>query len=342
MSSTYLMDRAIQLWQEGNALEKDGKTQEAIQTYKQGCECCLKWIPYDKIESRKKELKQKCLQYMDHIDDLKAASTKKVPQKASGGNGGSNQEDEDRNALNDAIKQCIVKTIPDITFKDVAGLDRAKQALQEAVILPKLMPQLFTGNREPWRAILLYGVPGTGKTFIAKALAAECKSAFFSISSSDLVSKYQGESERLVKALFEMARAEGSAVVFIDEIDSLCSARGSGDESESSKRIKTEFLVQMQGVGTNNKGVLILGATNFPENIDPAIRRRFEKRIEITLPEWVARKQILESNVKKTPNNITPDQLEDLKNLTDKFSASDLATVMKDAVMMPIRDMQKC
>lgn len=87
-----------------------------------------------------------------------------------------------------------------------------------------------------------------------------------------------------------MAREEKSAVVFIDEIDSLCSARGSGDESESSKRIKTEFLVQMQGVDKDNKGILILGATNFPENIDPAIRRRFEKRIEITLPEWVARK----------------------------------------------------
>ena len=167
------------------------------------------------------------------------------------------------------------------------------------------MPQLFEGNREPWRAILLYGVPGTGKTFIAKALAAECQSTFFAISSSDLVSKYQGESERLVKALFEMARAEERAVVFIDEIDSLCSARGQGDESESSKRIKTEFLVQMQGVDKNNKGVLILGATNFPENIDPAIRRRFEKRIEITLPEWVARKAILIGNVKKTKHTIT-------------------------------------
>jgi vacuolar protein-sorting-associated protein 4 len=83
-----------------------------------------------------------------------------------------------------------VKCAPTITFKDVAGLDRAKQALNEAVILPRLMPQLFEGNREPWRAILLYGVPGTGKTYIAKALAAECKSTFFAISSSDLVSKY--------------------------------------------------------------------------------------------------------------------------------------------------------
>ena len=122
----------------------------------------------------------------------------------------------------------------------MAGLENAKQMLYEAVILPKIIPQLFDGNREPWKAILLYGVPGTGKTFLAKALAAECKSSFFAVSSSDLVSKWQGESERLVKALFEMARKEeGGAVVFIDEIDSLCSARGSSDETESSKRLKS-------------------------------------------------------------------------------------------------------
>ena len=143
-----------------------------------------------------------------------------------------------------------------------------------------------------------------------------------------------------------MARAEKSAVVFIDEIDSLCSARGSGDESESSKRIKTEFLVQMQGVDKDNKGVLILGATNFPENIDPAIRRRFEKRIEITLPEWVARKQILKHSMLKTQTNIKPEdldsELDQLEKITDKFSASDISVVMKDAVMMPIRELQKC
>lgn len=133
--------------------------------------------------------------------------------------------------------------MPDISFSDVAGLETAKSALTEAVILPRMMPQLFTGDRKPWKAILLYGVPGTGKTYIAKALAAECGATFFAVSSSDLISKYVGESERLVRALFEMARREPAAVVFIDEIDSLCSARGQEGENESSKRVKTEFLV---------------------------------------------------------------------------------------------------
>merc|ERR1712157_700377 len=166
----------------------------------------------------------------------------------------------------------IVTEKPNIKWDDVAGLDQAKDSLKETVILPTRFPQLFTGKRRPFKGILLYGPPGTGKSYLAKAVATEADSTFFSVSSADLISKWQGESERLVRTLFEMARESpgGRAIVFVDEVDSLCGSRSEG-ESDSGRRIKTEFLVQMDGVGNDSKGLLILGATNVPWELDAAI-----------------------------------------------------------------------
>ena len=141
---------------------------------------------------------------------------------------------------------------------------------------------LLIFNRRPLPA----PTPLQGKSYLAKAVATESDATFFAVSSADLISKWQGESERLVRNLFEMARESdgGRAIIFIDEVDSLCGSRSEG-ESDSARRVKTEFLVQMDGVGKGKSDVLVLGATNVPWELDAAIRRRFEKRVYIPLPE---------------------------------------------------------
>ena len=204
-----------------------------------------------------------------------------------------------------------------MSWDDVAGLETAKDALKEAVILPMKFPQLFTGKRKPWSGILLYGPPGTGKSFLAKAVATQSQSTFFSVSSSDLVSKWMGESERLVKQLFAMAREARPSIIFVDEVDSLCGTRSEG-ESEASRRIKTEFLVQMNGVGNEDQtNVLVLGATNIPWALDTAIKRRFEKRVYIPLPELEARRRMFELNIGSTPCLLEPKDLRYLAEQTE-------------------------
>jgi len=159
------------------------------------------------------------------------------------------------------------------------------------------------------------------------------------VSSADLVSKWLGESEKLVANLFEMARKHKPSIIFIDEVDSLTGQR-SENESESARRIKTEFLVQMQGVGNDNDGILVLGATNIPWVLDAAIRRRFEKRIYIDLPEANARTNMFKLNLGDTAHSLTEENFRDLGMRTDGYSGADIAIVVRDALMQPVRKVQ--
>lgn len=173
-------------------------------------------------------------------------------------------------------------------------------------------------------------------------MATEADSTFFSVSSADLVSKWQGESERLVRNLFEMARESpgNKAIIFIDEVDSLCGSRSEG-ESDSARRIKTEFLVQMDGVGKNEGDVLVLGATNVPWELDAAIRRRFEKRVYIPLPEPEARAIMVKLHLGDTPNNLSESDFDTLGRLTEGASGSDIKVLVKEALMEPLRRCQQ-
>lgn len=314
----------------------------AYELYKSALDAFLIALKYERNPHAKQIIMKRVNGYMNRAEQLKelleSQAAQKSAPKATPTAGG--KDDDQNKALQGALANAIVSEKPNVKWSDVAGLEQAKAALKEAVILPARFPQLFTGKRRPWKGILLYGPPGTGKSYLAKAVATEADSVFFAISSSDLVSKWQGESERLVKNLFNMAREQKPAIIFIDEIDSLCSARSEG-ESDSARRIKTEFLVQMQGVGKTHDGILVLGATNVPWELDPAMRRRFEKRIYVSLPEAPARAYMAKIHLgTETPHNLTDPDFERIGQLTEGFSGSDISTVVREALMEPLRRCQ--
>jgi spastin len=224
-----------------------------------------------------------------------------------------------------------------VTWNDISGQQVAKQALEEIVILPALRPELFTGLRAPARGLLLFGPPGNGKTLLAKAVAYESNAKFFNISASSLTSKYVGDGEKLVRALFSMARELQPSIIFIDEVDSLLCERKES-EHEATRRLKTEFLIEFDGLHSqSDERVLVMGATNRPQELDDAALRRFPKRIFVSLPDHETRVNLLKRLLSSHGDPINDSQLNELAKLTEGYSGSDLTALAKDAALGPIR-----
>lgn len=206
MSNVDFLGRAVNTVKQAIEADNAGEYEKAFGLYKQSLEVFVLAIKYEKNAKSKDLIRQKTVEYMDRAEKLKNHLNEQEAKKNSSSKGavGANgkgkddkeTEDGEDKKLKNALSSAILQERPNVHWEDVAGLEAAKETLKEAVVIPIRFPSLFQGKRQPWKGILLYGPPGTGKSYLAKAVATEAKSTFFSVSSSDLISKWMGESER--------------------------------------------------------------------------------------------------------------------------------------------------
>jgi len=325
--------------QQAYQLDQAGRSREAVSYYIRAAEMLQKLINFTNEPQRKQIFYERAMEYIYRVKEISGV-------EIEGGNVGAprrrtaeTRQEEEQDELSGQIAGVILTERPNISWEDVAGMENAKVALQEAVVLPMARPDLFKGARKPWRGILLFGPPGCGKTYIAKAVASQIKDCtFFSVSAAAIVSKWLGESEKLVKLLYDTALEKAPSIIFMDEVDSLAGARAEG-ENEAMRRVKTQLLQAIEGIKGAEEGQLIvtMGATNLPWSLDLAMRRRFEKRIYIPLPDEIARDEMFQIHTKGY--DFPEVNFKELAGWTEGYSASDISLICREALMTPIREM---
>ncbi|KAL3498932.1 hypothetical protein ACH5RR_041664 [Cinchona calisaya] len=227
-----------------------------------------------------------------------------------------------------------------VMFEDIGSLDEIKKSLQELVMLPLRRPELFKGSLlKPCRGILLFGPPGTGKTMLAKAIAKEAGASFINASMSTITSKWFGEDEKNVRALFTLAAKVSPTIIFVDEVDSMLGQRSRAGEHEAMRKIKNEFMTHWDGLLTKSgERILVLAATNRPFDLDEAIIRRFERRILVGLPSVENRELILKTLLAKEKVDEKLD-FKELAMMTEGYSGSDLKNFCTTAAYRPVREL---
>ncbi|MHA2123306.1 MAG: AAA family ATPase [Promethearchaeota archaeon] len=344
-----LYQYAVKTANEAVALDSQGKYRQAINKYQRASEILMQFMKYNKNPQMRMLCQKNIEEYVDrakilksHLGGLRARGARHIDRSA-GADVASSEEgtvSSEEQELIETISGTIVTESPKVNWDDIAGLDNVKQALREAIVLPIAKPELFTGARKPWSGILLFGPPGCGKTLLAKAAATECKATFFSASSADLLSKWLGESEKLISSLFKVARLKAPSLIFMDEIDSVATKRGEGSESGGERRVKTQLLSEIQGLkSTHDKPLLVLGATNRPWDIDNAMLSRFEKRVRVPLPDLKARAGIFKIHTEGVNTALSEEDFIELAVRSEGYSGRDIANVCREVIMLPIREL---
>lgn len=234
------------------------------------------------------------------------------------------------------ISKEIIPRNVNTKWDDCIGLEKEINIIKEAVVYPLDYPEFFM-HVSPWKGILLYGPPGTGKTLLARALACESKTIFINVTASCFISKWRGESEKLIRVLFEVARKNSPCTIFIDELDALSSRRDK-NQHEASRRFKSELLTQMDGILESDTKIFILATSNLPWEIDPAILRRFDKKIFVDLPPKNARAKMFEKNLYiQNSDDFKEVNFVDFANATENYSGNDIKIICKSALMATVR-----
>lgn len=306
--------------------EEEGKKDEARKLYLKASKSFLEAAKVS-LDEQSKTLRRE----MSQTFYGKAVSLKPAPRRVSGGAGAAEGEP--------TLEAAVPIEKPNISFSDVGGLAGVKEEIRKAIVYPFEHPEIYEHYKKKiGEGIIMYGPPGCGKTFIAKASAGECGASFLTLKVGEILSKWLGESEKNIKLAFEAARQYQPSILFFDEIDAIGGKRDEGRD-QNVKRVVNALLVELDGVTTSSDKRLTLAATNEPWAVDPALRRpgRFSKLLFLPPPDFESRMQIFQIHMKERPMAEDID-IRKLSEMTDGYSSADIAQICEESADMPLME----